>query len=62
VVLDYLEKRWKERESPNTMKASMYHGGRCWVTDTEHPNYLAGKRATKVRLHGRFGIDVRFLC
>lgn len=39
IVLDYLEKKWAERESPNSMKAFMFHGGRCWVSDTEHPNY-----------------------
>lgn len=29
------------------MKASLFHGGRCWVSDPDHPNYLAGRRATK---------------
>ena len=47
IVIDYLEKKWRERESPNAMKAFMFTGGRCWVSDTEHPNYLAGRRATK---------------
>ena len=47
VVLDYLNKKWTERGSTNTMKASMFHGGRCWVSDPDHPNYLAGRRATK---------------
>ena len=23
-------------------------GGKCFVSDTEHPNYLAGRRATKM--------------
>jgi hypothetical protein len=35
------------------MKAFMFHGGRCWVSDTEHPNYQAGRRATKVRERAR---------
>jgi len=29
----------------------MFHGGRCWVSDTEHQNYRAGRRATKVIKH-----------
>merc|ERR1712051_475797 len=47
VVLKYLDKKWAERGSTNTMKASLFHGGRCWVSDPDHPNYLAGRRATK---------------
>lgn len=30
------------------MNASMFHGGRCWVSDTNHPNYVAGINATKM--------------
>jgi nonspecific dipeptidase len=30
------------------MKVHMTHGGRCWVSDTNHPNYVAGRRATKM--------------
>jgi nonspecific dipeptidase len=30
------------------MKAHMFHGGRCWLSDPDHPNYLAGSRATKM--------------
>ena len=47
IVVDYLNKKWAERGSSNNMKASMFHGGRCWVSDPDHPNYLAGRRATK---------------
>ena len=25
----------------------MYHGGQCWVSDQDHPNYDAGRRATE---------------
>ncbi len=25
----------------------MFHAGRAWMLDTNHPNYLAGRRATK---------------
>ena len=47
IVLKYLNKKWAERGSTNTMKASLFHGGRCWVSDPDHPNYVAGRRATK---------------
>lgn len=30
------------------MKAYNYHGGRCWMSDTNHTNYEAGRRATKL--------------
>ena len=48
VVVAYCNKVWKTRNSPNKMKASMFHGGRCWLSDPDHPNYLAGSRATKM--------------
>ncbi|XP_018016446.1 cytosolic non-specific dipeptidase isoform X2 [Hyalella azteca] len=46
-VVDYMEQLWAKRGSPNTMKTSMYHGGKCWVSDQDHPNYEAGRRATE---------------
>lgn len=30
------------------MTASLFHGGRCWVSDPQHPNYVAGRNATKM--------------
>lgn len=47
IVVDYCNKKWKERGSKNKMTASLFHGGRCWMSDPDHPNYLAGRRATK---------------
>ncbi|XP_037777790.1 LOW QUALITY PROTEIN: cytosolic non-specific dipeptidase-like [Penaeus monodon] len=47
LVIDYLNKQWETRQSPNKMKAFFFHGGRCWMSDTTHPNYEAGRRATK---------------
>jgi nonspecific dipeptidase len=47
VVVDYLNKKWKERNSPNTMKAYMFHGGKTWVSDPNHPHYQAGRNAMK---------------
>ncbi len=46
-VKKHLEKVWKARKSPNKMTVTMGHGGRPWVSDTNHPNYEAAKRATK---------------
>ena len=28
-------------------QAKFFHGGRCWMSDTNHPNYEAGRKATK---------------
>ena len=47
LVVDYIETKWKDRNSPNTMKVSMVHGGHPWMEDPFHPHYLAGQRATK---------------
>jgi len=48
VVVDYCNKIWAKRDSPNKMTASMFHGGRCWLSDPDHPNYVAGSKATKM--------------
>ena len=47
LVVKYLNKKWSERGSYNTMKVSMSHGGRPWVSDPNHANYRAGELATK---------------
>jgi len=47
-VVDYCNKVWSTRNSPNKMVASMFHGGRCWLSDPDHPNYGAGSRATQM--------------
>ncbi|XP_076450715.1 cytosolic non-specific dipeptidase-like [Babylonia areolata] len=46
-VKDYLEKQHKESGSPNSVKVSMGHGGRPWMSDYNHPNYVAGQKAIK---------------
>ena len=50
IVVKYLNKKWAERGSINKFKANFFHGGRCWMSDPDHPNYLAGRRATKVQI------------
>ncbi|XP_018566615.1 cytosolic non-specific dipeptidase [Anoplophora glabripennis] len=46
-VVDHLEKLWKERGSPNKMKAYMADGGYPWTEDPTHPHYGAAIKATK---------------
>jgi len=52
VVVDYCNKVWAGRKSPNKMVASLFHGGRCWLSDPDHPNYVAG---------GRYGLSCTML-
>ena len=40
----YCNKIWAQRNSPNKMTAQLFHGGRCWLSDPDHPNYVAGSR------------------
>ncbi|XP_046580783.1 cytosolic non-specific dipeptidase-like [Haliotis rubra] len=47
LVVAHLEKAHKESGSPNKMKVSMGHGGRYWLSDFNHPHYLAGRQAMK---------------
>eukprot|EP00096_Caligus_rogercresseyi_P012498 TRINITY_DN524_c1_g1_i1.p1 TRINITY_DN524_c1_g1~~TRINITY_DN524_c1_g1_i1.p1 ORF type:complete len:474 (-),score=170.24 TRINITY_DN524_c1_g1_i1:147-1568(-) len=51
VVVDYLNKQWAQRGSPNAFKAYMHHGGRCWISNPSSDNYTAGKKAT-MRVYG----------
>lgn len=46
-VLDYVQKTFAEMESPNKLKVSMGHGARAWVSDFNHPHYMAGRKAMK---------------
>ena len=44
VVVKYCNKVWSKRK----MTAKMFGGGRCWLSDPDHPNYIAGSRATEM--------------
>jgi len=46
-VITYLNKKWEARGSPNIMNASMCHGGKPWSENPNHPNYVAGRKATR---------------
>ncbi|XP_049637724.1 cytosolic non-specific dipeptidase [Suncus etruscus] len=46
-VITYLNKKFSELGSPNNFKVYMGHGGKPWVSDFNHPHYMAGRRALK---------------
>lgn len=46
-VTSYLTKKFAELDSPNKFKVYLGHGGKPWVSDFNHPHYLAGRRALK---------------
>uniref|UniRef100_K7F4Y3 Cytosolic non-specific dipeptidase n=2 Tax=Pelodiscus sinensis TaxID=13735 RepID=K7F4Y3_PELSI len=52
-VHDYLTKKFAELQSPNKFKVHLGHGGKPWVSDFNHPHYMAGRRAVKTV----FGVD-----
>jgi len=45
LVVDYLESRFKLRNSPNKLKVTMSHGGKPWVANFNHPHYQAARNA-----------------
>ncbi|XP_044282436.1 cytosolic non-specific dipeptidase isoform X1 [Varanus komodoensis] len=46
-VQDYLSSKFAELHSPNKFKVYLGHGGKPWVSDFNHPHYMAGRRAMK---------------
>lgn len=46
-VTSYLTNKFAELRSPNKFKVYMGHGGKPWVSDFNHPHYLAGRKALK---------------
>ncbi|XP_041367448.1 cytosolic non-specific dipeptidase-like [Gigantopelta aegis] len=47
LVRAHVEKVHKDSGSPNTVKLTMGHGGKYWLSDPNHPHYVAGKKAMK---------------
>jgi len=47
VVKKHLNEHFGKRNSPNVMKIEMLHGAPAWVADYKHPNFEAGRKATK---------------
>uniref|UniRef100_A0AAX7VIB9 Peptidase M20 dimerisation domain-containing protein n=1 Tax=Astatotilapia calliptera TaxID=8154 RepID=A0AAX7VIB9_ASTCA len=46
-VVDHLQKKFAELGSPNKLKVNMGHGAKAWVSDFNHPHYMAGRKAMK---------------
>jgi nonspecific dipeptidase len=56
VVVAHLEHKFAQRDSPNKLRAYMFHGSRPWITDFEHPQYQAAARA----IEAVFGVKPDF--
>ncbi|XP_015258197.1 PREDICTED: cytosolic non-specific dipeptidase-like isoform X2 [Cyprinodon variegatus] len=53
-VIDHVQKKFAELGSPNKMKVySFGEGAKAWVSDFNHPHYMAGRKAIKTV----FGIE-----
>jgi len=50
-VCNYIRKLHQARGSPNTLKVSLHHSGPAWVSDINHVNYQAARRALTT-VHG----------
>jgi nonspecific dipeptidase len=47
LVKQYVEGLHKERGTPNLCKCDVAHSAKSWVSDFNHPHYVAGRRAIK---------------
>lgn len=50
LVIAHCEAVHKSSKSPNSLKVTMGHGGKCWMSDPNHPHFVAGRKAT-MRVH-----------
>ncbi|XP_073245631.1 cytosolic non-specific dipeptidase-like isoform X1 [Porites lutea] len=50
-VFKYIKELHEKRGSPNTLKVSLHHSGPPWVSDINHVNYQAARRALTT-VHG----------
>jgi len=48
LVIDYITQKHTESGSPNIMKIVNQHGGKPWTADFNHPQYVAGRKATQL--------------
>uniref|UniRef100_A0A8C8VF99 Peptidase M20 dimerisation domain-containing protein n=1 Tax=Pelusios castaneus TaxID=367368 RepID=A0A8C8VF99_9SAUR len=51
-VTDYLNKKFTERNSPNSIKLTCHRGAKPWLSDTDELQYLAARKAIK-RVFGK---------
>ncbi|GFT31884.1 cytosolic non-specific dipeptidase [Nephila pilipes] len=47
MVVAHLKKVHQSRNSPNKLNAFLVHAGKAWISDPNHPNFVAGKKAIK---------------
>lgn len=47
LVKQYVEGLHKERGTPTVCKCQVAHSAKSWVSDFDHPHYVAGRRAIK---------------
>ena len=47
ITRKYIEEVFAKRNSPNTISVSMLHGAPAWVSDFQHIQYEAGRRAIR---------------
>eukprot|EP00794_Sanderia_malayensis_P018074 gene18074-19883_t len=48
LVIAHCEEVHKKSGSPNVLKMSMGHGGKPWMSNPDHPHFVAGRKATKL--------------
>ena len=48
LVVAHCEEVHKRTGSPNEIKISMGHGGQPWMSNPDHPHFVAGRSATKL--------------
>uniref|UniRef100_A0A1A8HY19 Cytosolic non-specific dipeptidase n=1 Tax=Nothobranchius kuhntae TaxID=321403 RepID=A0A1A8HY19_NOTKU len=46
-VVEHVQKKFAELGTPNKLKVYMGHGAKAWVSDFNHPHYMAGRKAMK---------------
>ena len=54
LVISYIESEFKKLNTKSKMTIENLHGGKPWVADTNHWNYLAATLATEVRGYNLF--------
>jgi len=47
LVVSYLKNIHASRKTPNKLNVLMEHGSKAWMSDPNHPHYMAGRKAMK---------------
>lgn len=48
LVVEYIQELFRSLDTKNKLEIECLHGGKPWVTDPDHWNFEAAKRATEV--------------